>query len=228
VSASREHPADHDELLAELLVGERAPDDSEVVRRLRECERCRADWEGLRETVAGLERAASARDEALAGQAALEEAPGEERLRETLEGLASERPPAAPRPFSRKALLVGLAASVVAGWLVWRVVGREPAPRQPVVLGTGALELLAPKGRGADFSRFVWKYDGDAVAYELRVFELADGARGAQCFPEKRCRETSWSPPAELLAALPDAIEWEVTVLLDLETGETASLQAWR
>lgn len=228
MSAPREHSPDHETLLAELLVGEREPDEPAIVRRLRECAHCRAEWERLRETVAGLERAASARDEALAGQAALEDAPGEERLRETLENLASGRASTPVPRFSRRALLVGLAASVVAGWLVWRAVGRTPVPRQPLVLGPGALELQAPQGPEADFSRFVWKYDGDAVAYELRVFALVDGVRGAQCFPEKRCRETSWSPPAELLAALPDAIEWELTVLRDLEIGETASQQAWR
>jgi hypothetical protein len=231
------HPSEHEEFLATLLAGELRPESTEVQRRLRECAPCRAEWERLRRTVVGLAHAATERGAVLAGQGALRGAPGEERLLETLAGLADERNTPSPRRFSRTVLLVGAAASVLAGWLAWRNLGTAPvsgpgpapAPRPPHVLGEGALELLAPVGLDADFSRFVWKYDGRTPRFRLRVFELLGDERGPECIPEIQCRETNWVPSAELLAKLPLAIEWEVSVADDFDRWPVVlSEQAWR
>jgi hypothetical protein len=218
------HPREHEELLAALVCGERDAGEPEVALLLRTCAACRADWEGLRATAADLERAGAARREVLAGQAELAGAPGEERVLATLTGLAP-RPPR--RLVSRAVLLAAAAAVLLASWLVWRGL-RGSAEREPVVLGPGDLALVSPRGPGADFSSFSWEYHGDAVAFELRVFALVDGRRGDECFPATRWRGTTWTTPPELLAALPPAIEWEVTAFDDLGLAAVASARASR
>jgi len=232
------HTSEHEEFLATLLAGELRPESTEVQRRLRECAPCRAEWERLRRTVSGLAQAATDRGAVLAGQGALRGAPGEERLLETLAGLADERNAPSPRRFSRTVLLVGVAASALAGWLAWRNMGSAPVsgprpgptPPPPVVLGEEALELLTPVGQAADFSRFAWKYDGDAVAFDLRIYALDGDRRGAPLLPAKPCRAKTWTPTPEELTVLQDtpAIEWELTVRDDVGLGESRLQRAWR
>jgi hypothetical protein len=206
-----EHPREHEELLADLLSGERRPAEAEVAERLRECSACREQWARLRDTAAHVGRAGAAQRAALAELEAGGPAADEELVRAALGRLAGE---AAPAPRPRRRVLAWLAAAAVLAVGLWLARGFLARPDERVWLGDGAFRGLAPSGEVASFERFSWEYTGPAAdSFTLRVFALADGERGARILVKERLKETNWTPTAQERETLPGRILWEVDAL---------------
>lgn len=219
-----EHRSEHEVLLAEALSGERRATDPEVAALLAGCAACRERWSALQAVSARLDEAAGARRADLAQLGRGAPAPGEERVLATMQRLALEEPQS--RRKVRRPLVAAAAVLLVAALLVRAFLGGGGDGPGGLWLGPKPLHLIAPRGKVDAFERFQWTYDGEAAAFDLRIY--AEDADGRELQHEiHRWKETTWSPEAEVLRSLPARIVWQVDALDDsgklLDSGEASA-----
>ena len=219
-----EHRSEHEVLLAELLGGERDAADPEVAARLAACPGCRERWSALQNVRAKLEGAEAARREHLGEVERGAPAPGEERIKVTLERLARQEPHVRRR---RGWLLAAAAAVLIVGVYVAGLVLDRPDEPGPSWLGSGRFHPIAPQGEVERFDRFEWTYDGEAAAYNLLIYAEDDGKRDLlREIP--RWKDTRWTPDAEFVRALPQRIYWQVFALDEFGTQvDSMDSSAW-
>jgi len=221
------HPADHEELLRRLALGEIAESGPEAAPVVARCAVCRDRLESHRSVEAALRRAAAVEAAVLEEAEALSGAPGSDRVEPTRAAAAPTSPPARGRSGTRRVALA-LAAAVVVAAALWAITRLDPDAQPDEPLGSRrAIRSLSPDGGVRDFSTFAWSFDLPGAAW----FEITIRAEGGATplIVSPRLRETAWTPPAEALRALPDRIEWEVVARDRPESAlARGSARAWR
>lgn len=220
-----DHGPGHEALLGAFLAEGR---EHEFRRRLGHCTRCVERWEALADVRGRLAEAAERRHAHLAEAALATHAPGEERLRETLERLAGEEPHRAPAAGPRRRLVLGAAAAAAAVllglWLAWPARPPEEPRRW---LGDARLAPEHPVEAVESFAPFRWTYNGEAAAFALRVFRAPEGAPEELLIDVPTCKGTTWSPEksSDLDAR---RIRWELDALDAFgNVLESRSASAW-
>ncbi len=199
------HPAAHEERLAEAVARRGPPLDPATREALESCDVCRGELVELERLAAGLDRlgldqrADVARSIERAGPAE------EERVRRAFEraGLGGTTPAARRRRFW--AGLGAVAATLAFGigaWVLSPPDGTTTA--EPILLESGGVHLLAPRGDVRDFSRFEWSGEM-APGWRATLVVRAFGPDG-DVLKQTTVRSLHWEPPASLLAAWPDTI----------------------
>ncbi len=184
------HPREHEELLERVLGGELARDAAEVQDRCAACAECREELAHL-EAVLGTARAAGELQREVIEEALAGKGPRDVELARRALEVARERAPGARRPSRAWLWLAGAAAVAL---LVFLVPRSTDAP--PVLLGDG-LELLAPRGAGADPELFSWSFElPPAGHFELRVWQLLPGGGEVLLVERIDLDATTWRPSA--------------------------------
>lgn len=190
-----------------------------LARDLPDAERAdaRASLAPFDEVTDLLERAGE-RERALELAGATRPAPGEDRAALELErALAGPVPGiAAPRSRARAILVAVLAAAAVV--VAFVALGRRLGPGDEGVpgglyVGSATCRALEPVGDVARYAPFRWEARVPAGGYAMvAVWAADDPAESTPRLVSGELNELAWSPAAEELAELPDAIRWQVRV----------------
>ncbi len=171
------------------------------------------------------------RQETLAEAERLDDAPGQEAARRTIEREASR----APRTLRTVALVAAAAVLVtVTVWLAGRSASPSGGGDAPYFIGEGGVEIVRPTRASEPFApidpggalapgvgrrAFAWSSPRDpGDVFELRVFDDAAGPGAEPVLVVRELEETTWSPTEEECLRLPARFRWEVRRLSP--TGE--------
>lgn len=225
------HPADHEELLMEVLTGQREPDDEVVAARLASCSPCREQLAELRRIADLVAVNVDEQAELLAAAAPVAgEAELLQRFRRHAASAPKARTPAIARDDSAAARSAPAAAPLrrlprawlaaagllIGATLLFLATRPPPSPPAPIVgLGGHALADVAPAGTLATrVTRFHWRETGvpsRAFVVEILPFEPSTtGSEAAPLFASPRLLEPEWTPSAADLARLPPKFRWRV------------------
>ena len=220
-------------LLEEVIVGDRAREDTAVRELAANEEAFRARLEELDEVRALLDETADdarrTRDEARSWSAA----PGEEHMHQTI-GLSPNAPgtpqvPAWPR-WSRLAFVAGLAAASVAllAWLGGGSDGEDPI--EPMYMGSKTLTLLHPEGEVESYMPIRWSGElPPGGEFHVLVTDATGAHPAGEPLIETRTSATTWTPTPTELQRLTAGIEIEIRLLAgDGDPLEIISGQATR
>lgn len=233
---TREHPAEHEELLAEVLTGERSERDAEVRARLEDCAACRQELEEMRAAMALLDDAGDQERRTFAEAESIGSAPGVEKVEPVVAELFADDG-GAPAPGRRPGRLLWFAAAAaVAAALLLFVLGPrterggEGAGAPDVVLGPeNTLRCVAPVGPVDHYDVFRW--EGELEAGQWFVVEVfaEDGVLPDAVSPSFEDEdERAWTPTPTRIAALPAHIRWRVSVMDDRGFVASAEAEAQR
>lgn len=248
-SEHKPHDSSHERLLHEVITGDLQRSDERVRELERDCEVCR-DY--LRDSLEVGKLLDDVLGEQAASVAELEQdanAPGADRIAETLRALASsgaaapaspartqlraldspQRAPA-PRRASATAWRVSLAAATVmiAGWLVRMLL--PPSQVDPAggdtTLGGNKNSRLEPSGEVSSFSSFTWDLGLDGrPRYNLQIWAAEDGLTSAPRLEKETWGVREWKPAAEQMGLIPEDFRWRVEAFDEagqsLESAET-------
>jgi hypothetical protein len=203
-------------LLEQVLVGERAADDPEVVDCARGEPALREHLDELREVAQMLDAAGADAAEVRRAAQGLQDAPGEARWPRTAADLAAMGATAAHRTSRRRALLVlAVAATAALVFLVLRLAapsGPGDAPER-VWMGAEGVRLLEPRV-GADGLEML-EWEGrlpEGGEYRITIRPDVSGLPGPEPILERRTTETRWTLSAEESAVLGARIWIEAAV----------------
>lgn len=198
-----------EELLERAFTGELSLDAEELRAESASSPAFRERLETLRATVAWLDAAGAAENEALAAAA---DAPPDVAFERTLASLASPRPRRRWAPLLWPAV-AGAAAVLALVWVLSRdTTAPGSGPDDGVLLGE-SLELVAPILPHSDFGTFSWRADLPAgTTYRIEI-RAVDAAR-TLLHEERGLEGTTWQPTSEQLTAWPNEIRWEVEATL--------------
>ena len=186
------------QLMEEVTVGDRSPDDPEVVALAKSDEAFGARLTEMEQVTRLVARAASEERKVQEAAASLVGAPGEDRLRETIE--RDER--TSTSPFAVAAVLVALAAGLLLWLGPWTHSKQEP--ESPIYMGT-RLEIRRPSGRVRSYAPIEWSSPASLPTggvYKITVSALDGGVPAPQPLLEHRTQERSWTPTDDELARL--------------------------
>ena len=210
-----EHSEQHEELLLSIAAGE-LPLGSEAVSKRREaCPTCDTRIEALVALVDLLEDEARDARAILEEAAAIESAPGEERIAGLIEH-PEIRAVRGSTGLARGWKALAVAAGILVAFLVLRTPRvatgeRGSEPTEPRLLGRGdsELRLLEPLD-GDGYGHFAWEATG-AVADRARSYTLI--IEGSEFFDEvivaAEGPRVEWSDP-DRARGFPETIEWRV------------------
>ena len=210
-------PESLDDLLRDVVAGDRTIDDPEVVH---ESERNPRFAERLRE-LSGVDEllGATFRDmqETIEEAAASEKAPGEDSLAAAVLGSGKESKTRAQHRFEDVApmprgRIVAIVSGLAALFLAVALYLNRSTPEQPVWMGEGELQIDHPRGAVESFQRLAWKGELPAGGeFQVRVWNTSDAAPGTSPVLLHHTIENHWEPNPDELAGLTDRITIEVS-----------------
>lgn len=207
------HDDHRDQLLQDVLVGDRDENCPEVQKLLAECEDFRARLQEFRELAGELDEAVAIREEIVAKAQTDPEAPGSDQVADILRreaGLGGGAPPQQPWYYRGVPLLVGLAAIATLTIWVWKPFSETPLPRDPdVILGAAVAECLRPVGQVSSFAPFEWKLGNKTVEW-VEVFVYPAGSSETPLARSGEISESRWEPEHAEISRWPQEIEWVV------------------
>ena len=200
------HTREHEQLLAELLTGDRPR--AEVEAALVACDECQGrlrEFDTLVESMNATSRLerdvlAQERSESLVG--------GEDAVRRFFE---NQGPTRAARRWPLGAW-VAVAASAAALFFVF-ILFRPFAPDDSgdgggMLSPDSRIELVEPAQVVSEWTRFAWMADYPVgCRYQLRV---KDAGTGEELWRGSRSTKLQWEPAPDEVRSWPDAITWEV------------------
>lgn len=211
-----------EEILCDLVTGELSPEAAEARALFARDPDAREEFERSQRVARALDASESFHRDLVADAAALDGAPGEERVLEVVRreaARATGAPDATAAPSSRAAGPTGhpwrwVAAAAAAALLVLAA-GQLRHREQPAgpgpVLGTG-VRLLAPVGTVDAYSPFEWAAERPPGGwFEVRVYDETEGATQSPLARSGRLDAPRWPGPPET-TSWPETIRWDVQV----------------
>lgn len=203
---AREHSADHEKLIRDVVIGELDPDAPDVRAAAETCDVCHERLDAFSRVADRLDAAGRLEAEILREADRREDAPGLEAVRRALGEVARPR-------RSWRGLAVGIAAAavlaVVAAIFAFDGPFFSDDPGPDVFVGAG-LTPLHPVSGPTDFAEFRWADDSGRRAGDVYVVDVfIRGDRGTRVARSGELDEPRWIPAGGI--AWPDAIEWVVT-----------------
>lgn len=208
--------ADHERVLAQVLVGDLDRKTPEVRALLAECGECRANFEELTSLAELMELEGQEERDLIASLDYDHEAPGSDLVAPFFE----ERLAAAPavRPRSVSWLPVAAAAAVLVGaglWLMGRGLGVEASSDQGVLLGSSDFKFNGATGIVEEYGTVTWDAGNlsSADRFEIRIFDATSDTPDGRAVTTFEVGLAEWTPTDEQKRTLPEAIRVEVAPL---------------
>ena len=222
-------PADNDALLEGLLSGSIDPTAPDVRARLDADPELAETFEELQQFALEMAELGVEQREVMDGAAALEAAPGQERVDAEIAAFFEERR-ASPSRRSRWIPFLAAAAAVLLVLLPFLGGAFDSEDPALVMLGDSERTSLSPSGAVSDFGAFAWDTPLPADStFKVLVFGEDQEPWDIPFFESERLDEPSLELTPEVERTLPDRIRWELRIY-DATGGHTspASAVAWR